>query len=259
MTESIPELESLMQSGVKGTILQADYIHGFFTLSFILPGERTISFGDNVYTGPLALEIQADKDNQLMRKATLNVKVSTHPDSLCFGLGLKANMSQFGIVYATFFTISLVGQISVGSKEAEVAMKLSQDPKEQLLAASIKDLGVVDLVKFASLIAEREFSESDDFLHFNDIDLYISTGATIGLISYPPGVSLKGDMTIFGKRAKFEYSVGKRIKLMRTIQAFHIGPLSVKGAGAPDPIVDLELSAEKQCCGFSKIKRRRKA
>ncbi|KAI9658351.1 MAG: hypothetical protein M1821_002484 [Bathelium mastoideum] len=252
MTESIPELESLMQSGVKGTIVQADYINGSFTLSFILPGERTVSFGDNVYTGRLALQIQADKDNQLMRKATLNVKVSTQPDPPRFGLGLKANMSgasacaqmltdwvkpwdlgkqvtirgcalEFGIVYATFFTIGLVGQISVGSKEAKVAMKLSQDPKEQLLAASIKDLGIVDLVKFASLIAEREFSKPDDFLHFNDIDLYISAGATIGLISYPPRVSLKGDMTIFGKRAKFEYSVGKRIKFMRTFKLLTSG------------------------------------
>ncbi|KAF4496842.1 hypothetical protein FAGAP_6997 [Fusarium agapanthi] len=107
-----------------------------------------------------------------------------------------------------------------------MAMKLGQNPKEQLLAAAVKDLGVVDLVKFPSLIAERELPEPDDFLHFDDVELYISTGTKIGLTEYPLGASLKGDMTIFGKRAKFE--------------------CTVTGAKGPDPIVDIVLSSDKQ-------------
>lgn len=159
---------------------------------------------------------------------------------------------EFGIVYSTFFStgtpgvIGFAGQINIGKKEAKVAMKLSQNPKEQLLVAGVKDLGVVDLVKFASVIAEREFPEPDNFLHFNNLDLYLSTGTTIGVVEYPPGASLKGDMLIFGKRANFECTFGSMIKIAATIEHFELGPLKVKGATKADPVVDIELSASKQ-------------
>jgi hypothetical protein len=79
---------------------------------------------------------------------------------------------------------------------------LGQSPKEQLLAAAVKDLGVVDLAKFASPIADKELPQPDDFFHFNDVELCMSTGTTTGLIEHPAGALLKEDITIFGKRAK---------------------------------------------------------
>ncbi|SCV54209.1 uncharacterized protein FFB14_13525 [Fusarium fujikuroi] len=282
--ESIPELESLLKGSVKGTVLQACYTGGKFKLSLILPAARTITFGDRVYTGPLSLGIHlgaSPTDILLVLNAELNVVLDTQPHPLAFALGLKAGYSgasayaqmitdwinpcgigkevvirggalEFGIIYSTFLATGMpgemgfAGQINIGSKEAKMAMKLSQNPKEQLLAAAVKDLGVADLVKFASLIAEKELPEPDDFLHFNDVELYISTGTKIGLTEYPPGASLKGDMTIFGKRAKFECTVGSMIKLLATIEAFNIGPLQVTGATGPDPIVDIVLSSDKQ-------------
>lgn len=279
--DSIPELESLMRGSVKGAVLRAAYTSGKFNLGIILPGERTISFGEHVYTGPLALEIQTGTDLALVLKANLNVRLDTQPEPLVFVMSLRANTIgasaaanmitewvnpcnvgknvkisncalEFGIVYSTFFStgtpgvIGFAGQLNIGKKEAKVAMKLSQNPKDQLLAASVKDLGVVDLVKFASAIAEREFPEPDNFLHFNNLDLYLSTGTTIGIVEYPAGASLKGDMLIFGKRAQFECTVGSLIKIAATIEHFDLGPLTVKGATKPDPVVDIELSASKQ-------------
>jgi hypothetical protein len=281
--ENIPELESLMRGSVKGTILKASYSNGAFSLGLVMPAERTISFGDAVYTGPLSIDIQTGKgDLKLVLNAVLNVKVDTQRKPLAFALGLKAGLSgasayaqmltdwinpcdvgkqvvvrgcamEFGIVYATFFTtgmpgeIGLAGQVNIGQKEAKVAMKLSQNPSEQLLVAHIKDLGIGDLVKFASEVAETDLPEPPEgLLHFIDLDLYLSTGTTIAQTYYPPGASLKGEMTMFGKRAKFECSVAKGIKIMATIEHFDIGPLSVKGATSPDPIVDFELTSSKQ-------------
>ncbi|KAK3352468.1 hypothetical protein B0T25DRAFT_631239 [Lasiosphaeria hispida] len=280
--DSIPELESLMRGSVKGMVFRAALTDGKFALSIILPAERTIAFGSNVYTGPLMIEIaKSDLEFQLVLKAILNVKVDTQPDPLKFSLGLKASYSgaaayaqmlndwtnpcnigkqvivrgcalEFGIVYSTFFTtgmpgaIGLAGQIMIGQKEAKLAMKLSQNPKEQLLVAAVKDLGVVDLVKFASLICEYDFPKPDNFLHFNDFQLYLSTGASIGETYYPPGASLKGDMMIFGKRAKFDCTIGTMVKIMATIEHFDLGPLKVKGATQADPLVDIELSSSKQ-------------
>ncbi|KAI1858009.1 uncharacterized protein JN550_012902 [Neoarthrinium moseri] len=280
--DSIPELEKLMRGSVKGMVFRAALVNGQFALSITFPADRTITFGDHVYTGPLMIEIaKSDLEFHLILKALLNIKVETQPKPLQFSLGLKASYSgaaayaqmltdwtnpcnvgkqvtvrgcalEFGIVYSTFFTtgmpgaIGLAGQIMIGEKEAKLAMKLSQNPKEQILVAAVKDLGVVDLVRFASQICEHEFPEPDDFLHFNDVQLYLSTGASIGETYYAPGASLKGDMTIFGKRAKFDCTIGSMVKIMATIEQFELGPLKVRGSTSDDPIVDIELSTSKQ-------------
>ncbi|KAL0933939.1 uncharacterized protein CTRU02_210738 [Colletotrichum truncatum] len=280
--DSIPELEKLMRGSVKGMIFRAALVDGQFALSIIFPADRTMTFGEHVYTGPLMIEIvKTDLEFQMILKALLNVKVETQPKPLQFSLGLKASHSgaaayaqmltdwtnpcdvgkqvtvqgcalDFGIVYATFFTtgmpgsIGLAGQIMIGKKEAKLAMKLSQNPKEQILVAAVKDLGVVDFVKFVSQICEHQFPEPDNFLYFNDIQLYLSTGALIAETYYPPGVSLKGVMTIFGKTAKFDCTIGKMAKIMATIEHFELGPLKVRGATCEDPIVDIELSSSTQ-------------
>ena len=279
--ESIPELEHLMRGSVKGMVLHAAYTSGSFRLRIVLPAERTITFSDTVYSGPLALELQIGSDVKLVLQAELNVILDTQPDPLKFALGLKAGITsasayaqmltdwinpcnvgkkviirrcalEFGIVYTTFLStgtpgeIGFAGELAIGKKMAAVAMKISQNPKDQLLAATVKDLGVVDLVHFASLVADCKFPEPDDFLHFNDVELYLSTGTTLATDYYPPGASLKGDMHIFGKRASFNCTVGSMIKIEATIEHFQIGPLTVRGAKKDDPVVNIEVSPSKQ-------------
>ncbi|KAF3908877.1 hypothetical protein AA313_de0203343 [Arthrobotrys entomopaga] len=278
---SIPELEGLVRGSVKGTILRAGYSKGVFSLGLILPAKRTLTFSDDVYTGPISLAIQTGKDIKISLEAELNIKLSDQPDPLKFALGLRAGALdasaygqlltdwvnpcgvgknvvirgcalEFGIVYSTFVTtgmpgkIGLAGQLNIGEKEAKAAMMLSQNPSEQLLAASVKDMGVVDLVKFDSQILETDLPEPDNFLHFNEFDLYLSTGTTVGVTYYPPGASLKGDMHILGKRAKFNCSFVSAVKIMATIEPFSIGPLQITGATGSDPIVDVELSSSVQ-------------
>ncbi|KAJ5113909.1 hypothetical protein N7456_002443 [Penicillium angulare] len=174
----------------------------------------------------------------------------TNPCGLGEHVVIRKCTLEFGIVYSSFFTtgtpgeIGLAGELAVGSKKTGVAMELSQNPKEQLLAAQITDLGVVDLVQFASIIANEKFPEPEDFLHFNNVELYLSTGTSIGVTEYPAGASLKGDMTKFGKRAQFNCSVGSKVQLQASIEQFQLGPLIVRGFAGPDPIVDIDLSAE---------------
>ncbi|KAH7270946.1 hypothetical protein B0J15DRAFT_543862 [Fusarium solani] len=100
--------------------------------------------------------------------------------------------------------------------------------------------------QFCASIDEYEFPEPNDFLHYNDVQLYLSTGASIGETYYALGASLKGDMTIFGKRAKFDCTIGEMVKIMATIEHFELGPLKVRGAAGNDPIVDIELSSSMQ-------------
>ncbi|KAF4337443.1 hypothetical protein FBEOM_8672 [Fusarium beomiforme] len=281
--DGIHELEQLLRGSVKGMVLRAMYhsTSNTFGLSIMLPAARTITFSETVYSGPLEIEVEVGSDIQLLLKAILNIKVDTQPDPLQLSLGLKANKLaasayaqmlndwrnpchlgekvvirkcalEFGIVYTTFFStgtpgvIGLAGELSMGSKLVGVAMKVSQNPSEQLLTAQITDLGVADLVEFASLVADTHFPKPDDFIHINDAQLYLSTGTKLGLTDYPAGASLKGDLTIFGKNGKFECTIGSKVKVFVTTEAFQVGPLKVKGATGADPIIDVELSKDTQ-------------
>ncbi|KAF1994661.1 hypothetical protein P154DRAFT_581608 [Amniculicola lignicola CBS 123094] len=53
-------------------------------------------------------------------------------------------------------------------------------------------------------------------------------------------------MTTFGKHSQFECAVESKVKLMAMIEHFQVGPLTVKGATKADPIIDIELSTDKQ-------------
>ncbi|KAK6329938.1 hypothetical protein TWF718_003365 [Orbilia javanica] len=279
--DSIPELDQVLRGSVSGLMLRAAYSNGKFSLGIILPTARAITFSDTVYSGPFELEIETGSDVKLLFKSELFVVVDSQPDPLRLAFGLKAGpvgasayaqmvnewinpfdigknvkiggiAVEFGIVYATFFTtgtpseIGFAGMLAIGDKMAKVAMKISQNPKEQLLAAKVQNLGVKDIVKFASTICDKEFPEPDNFLVFTDVDLYLSTGTTIGITEYPRGASFKGAMEIFGKKALIDCSIGETVKVFATIEHFELGPLKVTGATKPDPVLDLEISPSKQ-------------
>ncbi|EGX50856.1 hypothetical protein AOL_s00054g942 [Orbilia oligospora ATCC 24927] len=277
----IPALKTILGTNVEGTILRASYNNGAFSLGLILPGERTMTFTPDLYTGPVSFYIQTGGGIKLGLQAEFTIKLKEQ-DPLRFDLGIKAGVEDasgygemvegckwvnpcgvgknvvisgcavdIGIVYTTFAIsgipgrIGLKGRIDIGEKQVGGAMLVSQT-SEQLLAFTEKDLGVVDLVKFASVIIEKELPRPDNFLHITDFDLYLSSGATIANTYYPRGVSLKGDMLILGKRAQFDCKIGSEVKIMATIESFSIGPLKVTGAANKDPIVDAEISSTAQ-------------
>ncbi|KAK7423709.1 hypothetical protein QQX98_000899 [Neonectria punicea] len=281
---TIKALEALVGGSVEGMVIRAAYSEGVFMLNLILPAARTIRLSDTVWTGPIELGVQVGAGKaELVVAAVLNMLVDGQPDNkplqLLLRLGVGPLQAGFGarmltpwvnpcnigkkvvisggaiemdIVYTTFLasgpgSIAFAGGLAVGSKSVSMDMKISQNPKEQLLKGHIEDVSVADLIELASKIAERDLPPvPKDLLYFHTFDVYFSTGASIVGVSYPPGASVKGDMTVFGKRTKFECTLGKMIKIMATIEQFSLGPLTVRGATKPDPIVDIEFSSETQ-------------
>ncbi|KAM6509602.1 hypothetical protein FALCPG4_017253 [Fusarium falciforme] len=271
--DSIAAIEALLGGSVKGMVLRAAYTNGAFALGISLPAARTIRFSDDIWTGPIELSILAGPgvpSPKLMIAAVLNFQVDGQPDDMPlqleltlgadligatasakmltpwvnpFGTGknvvIKTCVMEIGIIYTSF--------IASGSKTAGATFKFSQNPKEQLVDIFVENLGVSDLITFASLVADRELpTVADDLLHFTKLNMYFSTGTTIGKDVYPPGISAKGDLKIFGKRAQFDCTLGKTVKIMATIEQFSLGPLTVRGATKPDPLVDIEFSAQAQ-------------
>lgn len=86
-----------MRGSVNGMILCASYETGTgnLQLSVILPAERTISFGEHVYTGPCLEFAKEGADIMLIVKALLNVKLDTQPEPLkCSFLASKLPLRE---------------------------------------------------------------------------------------------------------------------------------------------------------------------
>ncbi|KAL2673647.1 hypothetical protein Neosp_012090 [[Neocosmospora] mangrovei] len=202
---------------------------------------------------PLQLELTLGAD---LIGATASAKMLTpwvNPFDAGKNVVIKTCVMEIGIIYTSFVasgalgSLAFGGQLAIGSKTAGATFKFSQNPKEQLVDIFVENLGASDLMTFASLVADRQLpTVADDLLHFTKLNMYFSTGTTIGKDVYPPGISAKGDLKLFGKRAQFNCTLGKAVKIMATIEQFSLGPLIVRGATRRDPLVDIEFSAQAQ-------------
>ncbi|KAL6366118.1 hypothetical protein LRP88_00214 [Fusarium phalaenopsidis] len=171
---------------------------------------------------PLQLELTLGAD---LIGATASAKMLTpwvNPFDAGKNVVIKTCVMEIGIIYTSFIasgtpgSLAFGGQLAIGSKTAGATFKFSQNPKEQLVDIFVEDLGASDLMNFASLVADRELpTVADDLLHFTKLNMYFSTGTTIGKDVYPPGISAKGDLKVFGATKR-------------------------------DPLVDIEFSAQAQ-------------
>ncbi|RSL88938.1 hypothetical protein CEP51_001507 [Fusarium floridanum] len=123
------------------------------------------------------------------------------------------------------------------------------DPKSSKL---LFDVTAMMKLRKATVQAHRfyskdhmEFSVFPGNLTQQDID-EISYELTKVHLDVFAGISAKGDLKIFGKRAQFDCTLGKAVKIKATIEKFSLDPLTVRGATKPDPIVDIEFSAQAQ-------------
>ena len=160
----------------------------------------------------------------------------TNPFGLSQSLKLGPNLAlQIGIVYAGPFYPSEIGVaagIAINDVQGKAALLLSESPNTELIMLQFDNLGIRDVVKFASKLLQANIAQPDDFLHFNQVKIYLSTGAMIGTIYYPPGASFSCDAVIFGKRAQIFCGIDKaqrQIRVTGSLDPIDIGPLSVSG------------------------------
>ncbi|RSM03326.1 hypothetical protein CEP52_007429 [Fusarium oligoseptatum] len=107
------------------------------------------------------------------------------------------------------------------------------DPKSSKL---LFDVTAMMKLRKATVQARRfygkdhmEFSVFPGNLTLQDID-EISYELTKVHLDVFAGRSAKGDLKIFGKRAQFDCTLGKAVKIKATIKKFSLGPLTVRGA-----------------------------
>ncbi|KAK6497748.1 hypothetical protein TWF481_012150 [Arthrobotrys musiformis] len=281
--DSIDEIDSLTRSRNPALTLKAYYTNGLIGLDIIMPNENAVMVmkNSNLRPTPFTLGIKVtDNGPALALKSGFDLIVPNQVDPLRFAFGLNADMIgangygemlgywknplgisdqlevgdlalQMGIIYAVFFStgtpssLAITGGIKVGRTQASVALAISENPGELLVSGSVKNLAITDIVDFARKVTKLNIPEPDsDFLTFEEMSMYMSSGVTIGTRYFPPGFSASGSILAFGKRASMACTMGGAgVAIKGALDAFELGPLSVRGRRGQNLVLDIEMTA----------------
>lgn len=86
-----------------------------------------------------------------------------------------------------------------------------------------------------------------NFLDFEKVKLYISTGATLGTLTYPAGFSFEANVQIFGAEMRAAAAVTiSSIIVKGAVPHLSVGSLQIKGHEGKDATVDLEVGITTQ-------------
>lgn len=138
---------------------------------------------------------------------------------------------------------------------AEMVLRLSDgEGEEQVIFVKIKEFNAVKLVRLAGDLADikalANIRGRDDILVFRNLELYLSTGATVFNHTYERGIHVKGDMEFFKKKGDFNGSLtDDGLTVKAHMDQFNIGGLEVKSASAAEKYratLDVEMTKEKQ-------------
>lgn len=115
------------------------------------------------------------------------------------------------------------------------------------MKGELAHLGIIDLVAFVSTISELEIPAPPDFLDFQQLKLYMSTGVAIGTEDFPAGFSFDARMTVFGSQLDVSAAVaGGVLSVTADLERLHVGPLTIQGADGKKALFALKLGASIQ-------------
>ncbi|KAG8718276.1 hypothetical protein FRC09_012899 [Ceratobasidium sp. 395] len=273
----------LRRSSFPGLLLSARWTPGdSFLLDVLLPTNTLIHLGRGITTDPIVLSINT---KQLLLQISTGVKVPV-PESTIpldfraslmikgesvdlngemrglwrnpFGISKSVAVGPFlelglGIDLAIFpetglpSRFSFAGGLSIGETEGQVAVQISELPSQELLSGEIKKFGIRDLVAFVRQITQLNIPTPPDFIDFQDVKLYMSSGVTLGSVTYPAGFSFKAAMLLFGAQLNTSAEVtGGVLKVTGSIDNLSVGPLHITGQHGKKATLDLQVGLTAQ-------------
>ena len=178
------------------------------------------------------------------------------------GNGQKLGI-QVGVIWAQLAATGLPSELGLSgtlsldrdtSKEKTYGMtvNLSENPMDFIIIINATSLSYPDLVDIASALTSTEIPAGDvPGASFRNLEVYASLGGSFGSQSYPPGLRMRGVMSMNGKEAFFNCDISMSgLKLMACVPSFEVGCLKLTGEkDLPDladwPVAMQQLSAEK--------------
>ena len=170
---------------------------------------------------------------------------------------------QVGVIWAKLAAtglpsgLGLSGTLSLDrdtpkEKTYGMTVNLSENPMDLIIIINATSLSYSDLVDVASALISTEIPAGDvSEVSFRNLEVYASLGGSFGSQSYPPGLRMRGVMSMNGKEAFFNCDISMSgLKLMACVPSFELGCLKLTGEkDLPDladwPVAMQQLSANK--------------
>lgn len=253
-------------------------------IAISLPDTR-LNLGKSVKTSPMMIGVQITPSPELQIVFGMDITVPKQTDPLHFDLsmnvgavevsaagtlknywenpfgvkGLKIGPAlalEVGIIYQQFLTtgtpstFGFVGGLALGEVIAQMAMKISVNPSDQILFGKLEKLSPDNLVAFINDATSVGIPKHaiPDFFDIKDLELYLApNGGSIGTIQFEPGFSFTGDLVLFGEEISLYARLSDSgIEAEGSIEKLELGPLTIQGKSGGDAELDLELTLAKQ-------------
>lgn len=108
-------------------------------------------------------------------------------------------------------------------------------------------MDVTDAEAFLDIFTGLRLPNLPNFLVITEADVYLSSGITVGELSYPAGFSFFADVLFCGAHLSATAScLNDTLKITGSLTGFKVGPLAVKGHNSDTASVDLEYGASSQ-------------
>lgn len=281
--EQIPALSSLTGNDHLNLILDAHFGKQS-EIDISLPDTK-LNLGSSVSTTPFKIGVELSPTPEFNLIFGLDVSVPKQDDPLHFDLslaisalgatgagtmknywvepfgikGLKVGPElalQIGIIYQQFIAtgtpseFGFVGGLVLGDVVAQMAMKLSANPADQILMGKLQQLSTSNLIAFVNDAASISIPQNalPDIIDIQDLELYVApNGGSIGTVEFEQGFSFTADLVLFGKRIEIQARLGDDgITADGRVDKIEIGPLSIRGKKGDDAQFDLDITKSKQ-------------
>ena len=240
-----PNLAKAMHSNPVGLILEVDLGPGQKEVDFVFASDQTLSLKPGMVAPSIKTGIILSTPPQLFIEGDLTVQVSGQPDPLVFALMCKVgptkaafsaslttdwinplNISKqvrilapvtlevgFEYVAATYpGEIAISGGIQIGETMLQAAFEMGENPQDEVLVVHAQNLGIRDIISFVSAVIEKDIPKpATDIIFFKDLLLSISSGGTIGAVTYTAGAVFNADIVVFGEKTKVHVAVDKSL------------------------------------------------
>lgn len=153
--------------------------------------------------------------------------------------------------------ISIRGEINIGELDAEIVLStgIGVTKASQVIYLRLSELNIAAIVRLAQDITDnvrlQSMEGNEDVLIFNDLKLYLSTGATLFETWYERGIHVNGKVRFFDKTGDFNGRFSSDgLVISAGLDSFKIGGLEVTSTRADQGVdratMEIEMTSQTQ-------------
>ncbi|KAI0887862.1 uncharacterized protein GGS22DRAFT_197773 [Annulohypoxylon maeteangense] len=148
-------------------------------------------------------------------------------------LGIEAGFNYATVLQLGPTRFALKGQVNIGDYKFCMDMGIDVTKAATVLRIEMPKLDMSDIFSIASKLSQDEYfaqkaTQTKDIISFNDLKLYLSSGAKFMCEYYPRGVQIRGRFIFLDKQGEFNGSfTDDGLVIKGGLDAFRIGGLEI--------------------------------